>query len=338
MPESAEPQRFKYAVCPRISRSGSTETPIFRKTKSLAMRFLNSEVAPRKLAAEAKAAGLSLTEFKAQRRGFLKVAAAKVKRGDLHPFDYPKHLEPILNKHEIRQDPVPVSNLAQYTGAKCTRTLRDFLPAETVGPMPELNLDEEIDRVMEGRTGDYSCCLGADWLFDEIQTDASKRVGHELGARRGSSIAGIVVNATHDVEAAIQKLHPHASCTALADFWQSWQIQRYIADFYLRLVDYRMASMNDFEPTTVGVYRLLAVFAHELLDDAGPSLALTELDEHVRRVEKLERHLLDKGITQQVFGENYKVGRTVLGDWKARKWDKLKPATKKRIEGVIDAL
>jgi hypothetical protein len=258
-------------------------------TESAAKRFLKSEIPSGRLEVEAQVTGLTIAqvrarraERKAQLRKDRKEAAEKIKRGELHPFDYPLHLQPIHNENQGWQKPVPVSRAADYHGPKCNRTLRDFLPADAVGPMPALNIDEEIDRAFEGRSANYTCYLDADWRFDEIERDASRRVGHEYGGRRHGSIGGIVVKAIHDVEASFQKLHPNVPCAAVADFWRSWQIQRHIADFCSRLADSHTAQLlagdwvegaKEAERARVHVYRQLAAFAHEVLDEAMLSTA-----------------------------------------------------------------
>jgi hypothetical protein len=192
------------------------------------------------------------------------------------------HLQPILNQDQEWQDRVPVCSASDYSGPKCNRILRDFLPADAVGAMPALNVDEEIDRTLQGRSGDYTCYLDQDWRFDEIEADARRRVGHEYGGRRHGSIGEIVVKGVHDVEAAFQKFHSNASCSAVADFWRSRQVQQHIADFCARLGESSTArtlagnhldAAEEAERARVHIYRQLAAFAHEALDGevASPS-------------------------------------------------------------------
>jgi hypothetical protein len=109
--------------------------------------------------------------------------------------------------------------------------LRDYFPAEEVGPMPAVSLHEDIMRSLEGKSDKYTCYLAPSWRFNEIADDASKRVGHEYIGRRHDSIGEIVVKAVHDVESAFREFHPDAPCTAVADFWSSWQVQRDLVDF-----------------------------------------------------------------------------------------------------------
>lgn len=279
----------KYAVCPRIERGGAERVPKLFTSKAAAERFLKSEVQSGPVELEAQVANLPVeqaralrTARKAQLRKDRKEAEGKVRRGELHWSAFPAHLQALRNEDQGWRDPVPVCGAADYHGPKCNRTLREFLPADAVGPMPALTTDEEIDRALENRSADYTCYLDADWRFDELEADAWRRVGHEYSGRRYGSIGEIVVRAIHDLEAAFHKLHPDAPCAAVAGFWRSWQTQRHIADFCSRLADSdtaRLLTGNRFdgaeeaERARVHLYRQLAAFAHELLDETAPSSA-----------------------------------------------------------------
>jgi hypothetical protein len=236
---------------------------------------------------EAEATGLNIEAVRArraERKAKLKQhrgeVAERIKSGELHPLAYPPHLLPIGNRDRGWQDPVPIRRFASYSGAKCSHTLRDFLPVDAVGPMPAFNYDEEIDRALDGRFGDYTCCLDEDWRFGETEADAWRRVGHEYNGRLHSSIGEIVVRAVHDLEAAFERSHPDAPCQAVADFWCSWQVQRHIADFCARLAASDTARLlagnacdaaEQAERTRVHIYRQLASFAHELTSDEQPA-------------------------------------------------------------------
>jgi hypothetical protein len=291
--------RPTHAVCPRIERNRATKDPKLFKSESAAERFLNSEVRfP--LGPEAEVPGLSIeqararrTKRKAQLRKERAEAHERIRNGTLHTsWSYPSHLQKLLNRHQGWENPVPVRPIADYTGAKCKRTLREFFPAEAVGLMPRLDVTEEIRRALQGRSGDYTCYLAPDWRFDAIEADAIKRGSHEYAGRRHSSIAEIVLKAVHDLEAAFQKMHPDASATAVSDFWQSWQVQQHIAEFCCEVAESetgRTLAGNHFEAVNqahdvrVHLYRQLGAFAHEVLDcDLASS---TEID-HSRRVDK----------------------------------------------------
>jgi transcriptional regulator with XRE-family HTH domain len=289
MAKPAKPARPAYAVCPRIERIVSTRIPQLFPTESAGKRFLKSEISPGLPEAEARATGLTIeqvrarrAERKAQLQKDRKAVAEKMKRGELRPSDYPHHLRPIRNEDQGWQGPVPVIRITDYRGPGCNRTLRDFLPAEAVGSMPALKTDEEIDRVLEGRSADYSCYLNADSRFDELEADAWRRVGHEYSGRCYRNIGEIIVRAIHDVEAAFQKFHTDVTCAAVAAFWRSWQVRRHIAEFCSRLAKSdtaRVLAGNPFdaaeeaERARVHLCRQLAAFAHEVLDEAIPSSA-----------------------------------------------------------------
>lgn len=254
----------RYAVCPRIERSGSGRTPRLFASEAAAKEFLDSEVC---FPGEAE---LDRQRAAASKNG----EAARAASG---------FALTIRNRDQGWRNPVPVRRAADYSGPACNRAMRDFLPAEAVGPLPALNLEEEIDRSFQGRSADYACCLHTDWRFDEIEADAWRRAGHEYSGRPHASVAEIVVRAVHDLEAAFRKFHPNASCAAVADFWRSWQVQRHIADFCAGLAESETARMlagdsieagRQAECARVHVCRQLAAFAHEVLDGAfTPELA-----------------------------------------------------------------
>jgi pyrimidine deaminase RibD-like protein len=274
-------------VCPRIERRGNTRTPRFFQSEAGAKRFLNSEV-QYPLQPEADASGLSVEavrtrrkDRKAEQRKERMEAAHKIKTGELHPLAYPTAFRRIRNRDQGWDDPVPIRRWADYSGAGCKRRLRDFLPIDAVGPLPAFNFDEELERALDGRFGDYTCYLDEDWGFNGIEADAWRRVGHEYSGRRHAGIGEIVVRAVHDLEGALERSHPAVPSAAVGDFWRSWQVQLHIADFCARLADSETARLlagtgsdaaDQAERARVHVYRQLAAFAHELLEGVTPAL------------------------------------------------------------------
>jgi hypothetical protein len=146
--------------------------------------------------------------------------------------------------------------------------------------MQALNMSEEIDRALRGRSVDYSCYLDADWRFDELETDAWRRLGHEYSGGVYRSLGEIILGAIHDLDAAFQKFHPDAPCAAASDFWRSWQVQRHIGEFCSRLADSDTARLlvgNNFdaveqaERARVHLSRRVAAVAYRLLDEIRSS-------------------------------------------------------------------
>jgi hypothetical protein len=282
--------RPAYAVCPRIERS-ETRLPKLFDSLTAAKEFLRAEVEfpldDEKLAVEFsrsakqeyigginqlhRAYGTGLTIKDVRRR----------KSNVQQQAD-----EPLLNNTQGWRDPVPVSRAAQYTGPKCNRTLRGFLPIADVGLMPKVTPEAEIKRALQKwnpaksaarSTDDYTCYLDKDWHFDDIETDAWKRAGHEFSGRRHGSIGEIVLAAAYDLEAALGKFHPNAPCAAVADFWRSWQVQSHIAHFCWELADTDMArflvgnsAAEEAARARVHIWRQIAAYAHELSDEAIP--------------------------------------------------------------------
>ncbi len=176
------------------------------------------------------------------------------------------------------RDPVPVVCSASYSGPKCDRTFRDFLPAESMaGVVPTPRVRDEIERLLTDRTGDYTCYLDKSWRFDEIDSDAWRRPGHEYSGRRHSGIGEIVVKAVYDLERAFERLHPDAPLPKAADFWCSWQVQQHLAVFCADVAESETAlgharDRRDAKKlagfSRVQINRQLAAYAHELLSDA----------------------------------------------------------------------
>jgi hypothetical protein len=259
----------QFAVCPRIEEGVLTKSPKLFESESAAQQFLHSEV-------EWPEAPVDSAHLAWEGEG-----------GALAPLGpIPNGLEPILNKSQGWQNPVPVV-LADYSGPKCDRALTSDLREEDVAvAVPELSRYEEIERALwrafsplpedRYRPGDFICYLDEGWRFDAIEADSWRREGH---AFEGQSIAQMVVRAAYDLDASLRKFHRPLSCAAKANFWQSWQVQQHIADFCTRLVEsvtarapagYRIAADAEARRARVFVYRKLAVFTHELLDEANP--------------------------------------------------------------------
>jgi hypothetical protein len=243
-----------------------------------AKRFLETEIPPAPLepAPELLELVSKLRELDERRVAQLKLAQAE---GRLFPEEYPFELPPILNKDKGWENPVPVSRFLDYSGPKCKRSLPEFLPLESVGPMPPVQLEDELDRAGEGRFGDFACYLDDDWHFAEIEHNASRRSGHEYAGRSNRSIGEIIVKSIYDLETAFRKRHPDASCRALADFLRSWQVQRHIANFAIKLAESesarmlagdRVAARNQAALALKHIKRQLYTFAGELLDEATP--------------------------------------------------------------------
>ena len=249
-----------WAVCPGVEGDES-RSPRYFKEKEAATRFLNTMVRMPDFAFEAQRRGVTVEEIKAQ-----------VRDGTLNPDFFLLSESSVTNRDQGWKDPVPIRRAADYSGPKCDRMVRNFLTVSRIGPMPTSNVEEEIGRALEGRSGDFTCCLGEDWRFKEIEADAWRRPEHEYAGNRHDSIAEIVVHAVHDVETAFLRLHPKASCAAIVDFWRSWQVQRHIAYFCGKLAESSTARMiaadtsEQVERARIYTYRQLDVFAHEVLD------------------------------------------------------------------------
>ena len=141
------------------------------------------------------------------------------------------------------------------------------------------SLKEEIAEALEERSAEVRCLLAGDWGFDQIEADAGRRSGHQYAREMHPTIAGIVARAVHDLERSLNRFRPALSCSAVADFWQSFQVRRHIANFCDELakseVANRIAGDHVMARFCVGdardyVLMKLATFAHEIQSDKPP--------------------------------------------------------------------
>jgi hypothetical protein len=267
MPASPHPL---YAVCPHIGRGRATEVPKLFKSASAAKRFLNPL-----MAAEAS------SELQARRRQAtidLAGAASKIRPRVLDLSAAPS--QSLVDKSGWRELPVPVYYLADHIGARCVRSVREYVSAERVGDIPGFTLNEEFARAVQDRTGEYRSFLGEDWSFSEIEADAEQRSGHEYAAIRYGSFAQIVADVILDLEAALLRLHRDLSHRQVEIFWTSYQVHRHVADFCARLAKSGKAELlagasisaeEAVERARIHLMRRIAVFTHELWDDVEPS-------------------------------------------------------------------
>lgn len=196
--------------------------------------------------------------------------------------------------------PVPVVHAADYPGPKCVGTFRDFLPVNALpDTIRDLTVRGGIDRLLRGieitpagtvnfeitHTGiiddlwaNFTCYLDDDWRFDEIKRNARNRSGH--GGRddqAGAAIGEIILRAVYDIEKAFERIHPDAPAEKVADFWRSWQVQQHLALFCADIADHEIQPTDGRnhreakELARVYINRRLAVFANELLAEAGGS-------------------------------------------------------------------
>ena len=115
--------------------------------------------------------------------------------------------------------------------------LQKFLRPEQLGVSPRLEGEEDlyqaIRKVSKGLPvfPTPSCYLDEHWDFESIVADAEQRLGHQFRGRRVVSFVDQILRAAYDLEKALQHRHSELSGTAIANFWQSWQVLLHIADF-----------------------------------------------------------------------------------------------------------
>jgi hypothetical protein len=120
----------------------------------------------------------------------------------------------------------PLSVRAVAGGAEALSTFQEFLPPDAIGNVP----DDIQTRILNGEVAKAECFLADSWKFEEIDCESRKCAGHQYELRKHASIAEIVVEAIHDLEMTARSFHPGLSSAAVADFFQSWQVWRYVAE------------------------------------------------------------------------------------------------------------
>ena len=148
-----------------------------------------------------------------------------------------QRLPVIRNRDQGWWGPVPVLSLRDFPGLACQGSFKDFLPLESIGTISRRPIRKQIKRLLTGRKADPICTLGDDWRFSDIERVANRLVGHEFEGRLHDSIAEILCKATYDLEESLIRIHREISCEALSFFWQSWDVQRHLAEFVGEITD-----------------------------------------------------------------------------------------------------
>jgi hypothetical protein len=141
----------------------------------------------------------------------------------------------VASHNERWRSPIPVRPLADYDlKVPFEGSIRTFLPL-TITRLPEgPSLDATIDRFFKGESPEIVCCLGDDWGFDKIALSRRVRLGrYNLVEQTG--MIGMGFQLAWDLEASLKSRFPKLPAAAVADFWRSWQTDKYLADFCYEL-------------------------------------------------------------------------------------------------------
>jgi hypothetical protein len=139
------------------------------------------------------------------------------------------------------QGPLPLISIESCVGAAFRgKHLFEWLPGDQIAAPDEPVLtDESITaRMVEdcihevrGVTVWPTCYLDIDWQFEEIEREARKLRGHNYFGERHSSLREVVWKSLGDFDAVMTSKYPIAPPSALAYFWQSWQIHQHVRQF-----------------------------------------------------------------------------------------------------------
>jgi hypothetical protein len=203
-----------YAIYPTGWQAAQREPKLFRSIGA-AEHFLKAELAPTK-SIEKLVSGI--TEDCAPAAVSVEQAAEEA--------DNSRHLFPTKNRAQW-SDPMVVKYAAQYTGARCDLSIEAFLPLGDVDTPEKADpfTDLEIERLLSSPD---PCYLADDWRFEQIRRSAWAML--EPAENKLTSICAIVIRAIHHLERAFQRRFPDSPAAMVADFWQSQQVDKFIAD------------------------------------------------------------------------------------------------------------
>lgn len=130
------------------------------------------------------------------------------------------------------EEPLPVVSFQSCVGAPFQgKRLLEWLPRDQISAPQVLTSEAVTARLVEvglqelgGETAWPACCLDFDWKFEEIEREARKLEGHNYAGRDYFSLREVVWRALGDFDMVLASRHPSASASAIAHFWQSWQI------------------------------------------------------------------------------------------------------------------
>ena len=170
---------------------------------------------------------------------------------------------------------MPVSYLGEHSGPPAALSICKFLSPNLLDSVFELTCEEEFERGLKNRSGVFTCYLGSDWPFPEIEKAVTTLwLDRPFAAGNDGGIAPILIRFVFMIDDVVHKILPGLSATAIADFWTSWQLQNYVARFCDRLDRSETAAeIARIHPLGVPVetkhaqhllYRWLSQFAYEL--------------------------------------------------------------------------
>jgi hypothetical protein len=188
---------------------------------------------------------------------------------------------------EWLEDPLPVVALAACSGPVFSGPLlcewqraKDIAPAVESGATTD-HLVESGVLEFRGQTAWPAFCLAEDWSFELLEEIAWKLNGHCYALRRASSAPQVVFRAVCDFEPALRSAHGRLPTSAIACFFQSWDLHKHITGMCEELKTSTtacslQASFSDWDDAKWKVRRLVNVCGREVLLTAPRSRTLTQ--------------------------------------------------------------
>jgi hypothetical protein len=201
----------QWAACPEVDKANDEKSPRFFDSEDAATKFLRRRVpwtkdrfAQRKQARQAHQPGQLFPQYLIRRRN---------------------------EESGWRKPPIPVRRPKNLAGSSVKR-FQDVFPPQDTTEAPEQNIEVVMEKVWDGSFPEPLCALSEEWNFPQIRDYAKKLSGHQFeGRKNADGIPGIVSRAVCDFRTSMDYLWPHLSPRSIADFYSSWDLWRYVAEF-----------------------------------------------------------------------------------------------------------
>lgn len=175
--------------------------------------------------------------------------------------------------------PVPVRELvtAGPRHSLSGQRFRDFLPAEDVPDSRRIDFKKRVRQSLEGRYPKSACLLGLSWNFEDVASEARRRVAYETKSRKLRPLGLHVRDVAVDLESAVLDTHGPLTAQAVSAFFTSWDLYLYLARFCaLELAEHEDRPQVDLvEAARFNVWTQCGVYATQqaYLDDTRASTA-----------------------------------------------------------------
>jgi hypothetical protein len=162
-------------------------------------------------------------------------------------------------------DPIPVRRLRDHPRKQLTTSnIRSIIEPRTK-VVPTADLASEMDRLDRPPV---ECFLALDWDFNAVEADARQRAGRIFGGDPEKDCARLILDCLADLERSLTRVHDKIPASAVAEFWRSYQVRKYMFEVCEDLSDHFLGrtpdSLRDVYDARVHIESLLYAYALEL--------------------------------------------------------------------------